>query len=549
MLLAILALSLAGVNVLLNYVARDFMTAFSLKEKDEFFRMLVIYLLTFALATPITVFYSYTEQRLGLLWRRWLSHQLLTKYFDNLAFYKIGSYEGIDNPDQRIEEDVRSFTTTSLSLFLILTNAFLTMILFIGILWTISLNLVISVVLYALFGSIITYLVGRPLINLNFDQLRKEADYRYKLVNIRDNAESIGFYRGGRKEFIRARQRLKVALRNFLRIINLNRNLGFFIQGYNYIKPVLPIIIVSPLYLDGQIEFGVVTQAADAFLRTLDALSILVQHFGTVSAVTAVVTRLGSFNEALDDVHKASPTVIGDASSGLASPTDNNERGLSTAAGIIEIVESDHVEVAKLTILTPKRERVVVQDMDFTLRPGGMLITGASGRGKSSVLRAFAGLWQAGSGRIYRPPLSKTIFLPQRPYMILGTFRNQFLYPLGRKARTDSQLEEALDKVSLLDTLSRVGGFDAIAYWPNILSTGEQQRLAFCRLLLLQPEFAFLDEATTALDHESEKKIYEMLGDICKNYVSVGFRATLSPYHNSVLELLGGGKWQFSDRV
>ena len=519
--LALFALCITGVNVLLSYAARDFMTALQLKESDEFFKRLLLYLLCFTLATPLTVFQSYTEQRFALLWRKWLSRQVLEKYFSHLAYYKVKWFEGIDNPDQRIEEDIRSFTSTSLSLFIIVCNAGLTIVTFIAILWSISWNLIVAVIFYALFGSTITYLIGRPLIGLTFTQLKKEANYRYKLVNVRDNAESIAFYRGDKKELTRVRQRLKKALDNLLRIINVNRNLNFFVVTYNNLKPVIPVIVVAPLFVRGSIEFGKVYQAQDAFVRVVEALSVLIQHFNTISSVTAVVTRLGTFSEAISESeHKK----------------DNQP--------VIEVIEESRIAFDKVTVQTPKRDQVLVSKLSFSLGEGGLLITGGSGSGKTSILRAIAGLWTFGSGRVIRPPIEQTIFIPQRPYMILGTMSNQLLYTSNRQGVSTQELMFVLKQVGLDHTLERIGGFEEVQDWNSILSTGEQQRLAFARLLLARVDFAFLDEATTAMDLQSERHLYSLLRKAARAYVSVGYRATLARYHHTILELLGGGKWR-----
>lgn len=515
---------MALINVKLSFANRDVITALSLKEQDQFFTNLFWYLFFFALATPMTVFYSYTEQRLALLWRLWLSRQLLKKYFQKLAYYRVGSYEGIDNPDQRIEEDVRTFTATTLSLFLIFCNALITLVSFIVILWSISINLILAVLAYSLLGTIITYFVGRPLISLNFAQLRKEANYRYKLVNVRDNAESIAFSRGDAKELTRTRQRLKKAVENFRRIINVNRNLNLFIVGYNYLKPVIPVIVVAPLYLRSEIEFGVITQSAEVFVRVADALSILIQNFATISNITAVVTRLGSFTEALQDVSEKAPLL---------------------SEGGAKVNEEPRIAFDKVDIMTPQRDQLLLRELSFSLERGGVLVIGPSGSGKSSIFRVISGLWSASSGQIIRPAMEHCIFLPQRPYMVLGTIRNQLLYSTARRGVPDKELLRALEEVGLEEILQRIPhGFDAFLDWNTMLSTGEQQRMAFARLLLAQPHFAFLDEATTAIDAESEELLYGLVSKITKAHMSIGYRENLAKYHHTLIELKGDGKWR-----
>lgn len=524
LLLIIIALSIAGINFGLSYLSSYYWTALSLREKDNFFRQLGIYLLALACAMPVTVLYSYTEQRLALLWRKWLSRRIIHKYFSGLAYYKLLYNDTIDNPDQRIEEDIRSFAQNSLSLFLIFFNSVLTLVTFTWILWSISINLIIGVVLYATIGTLITFFIGRSLIGLNFAQLKKEADFRYKLVNIRDHAESIAFYRGDRKEQTRVRQRLKKALENFLNIINVSRNINFFITLYNNFKPVLPILIVAPLLFDPErnFEFGKVPQAADAFVRVVDALSILIQNFGTISNVTAVITRLGSFIEVLEEEQRQTKSTSG-----------------------IRVETGENVKFENVTILTPKTKQLLVKDLNLNLEPGGLLITGASGNGKTSVLRVLAGLWNYGSGKISRPDNDKVLFLPQRPYLVLGSLRNQLLYTSSSPGNIlDKEMINVLSQVGLRTLIQRVSGLDAFANWNSLLSAGEQQQLAFARLLLTNPKFAFLDEATTAVDAVTEKRLYGLLKEKGISYISVGDPTRLSQFHSNVLELKGAGEWK-----
>ncbi|MBX7143530.1 MAG: ABC transporter ATP-binding protein/permease [Oligoflexia bacterium] len=517
MLLA-LSLCIKGFDVVLSYIGRDFMTALSLRERDKFLHSLYFYLLAFAVAVPLAVFYRYTEERLALMWRRWFSHNILSTYFNAQAYYRLGWYGKIDNPDQRIEEDVRTFCTVSLSLFLIFLQSGIALFAFMGVLWSISWTLTVAAVLYAAFGSLVTYLLGRPLINLNFELLKKEADYRYKLIKVRDNSESIAFYHDEKRERSRARQRLKETLRTLLRIINRNRTLNFFTTGYNYVLIILPTVVVAPLYLRGEIEFGVITQAAVAFGHVINALSVIVTNFGSLSSYAAVIRRLGVFTEVLQAANEPRQGV--------------------------PLQDAEELTLKDLTVLTPDRRRTLVDSLNLSISHGALLICGPSGCGKSSVLRVLGGLWDAESGTILRPSPSLSMFVPQRPYLVLGTLRAQLLYASPRSGFTDQELLKVLEEVELLDMFHRVGGFEANVDWAATLSNGEQQRIGLARLMLRKPAYVFLDEATTAIDEEGERRIYERIQGFARMIVSVGYRSNLQKYHNWVLELTGDGAWR-----
>jgi vitamin B12/bleomycin/antimicrobial peptide transport system ATP-binding/permease protein len=516
-----LSLTVNAIGARMSYINRDFMTALNLKDSGRFSRELLAYGIAFLIATPIVVMYSYTEQRLSLMWRRWMSHYVLDRYFTDRTYYHLNLRGEIDNPDQRIEEDVRSFCAQSLSFSLILFSSFVQLYLYFRILWSISWWLFVVALGYAAIGSIATYFLGRPLIGLNFAQLRKEADYRYKLINVRDSAESIAFYGNERKEYTRTRQRLRSALQNLGLVINWNRNLQFFTTGYNYVLAVIPTVIVAPLFFDGKIEFGEVIQAGVAFGFVLNALSIVVNHFGNISIFAAVINRLGTFLEAIDRSKKA-------AKAG---------EGITTEIG-------PRIEFDKVTIFTPNRDQMLVNELTFQLEGRSLLLCGPSGSGKTSVLRAVAGLWSAGDGRIIRPPLSETFFIPQRPYMVLGTLRSQLVYGARTSAVVDSELIKVIESVGLLEMLERVGGLDAVFDWPNVLGTGEQQRLAFARVFLTRPKIVFLDEATTAVDRIMEKQLYAMLLECVQCFISTGNRLTLGEFHDRVIELQPGGRWR-----
>ena len=412
-----LSLTINGIGVIMSYIGRDFMTALQTKDSPLFYWKLAEYLLAFVIATPIVVSYSYTEGRLSLLWQRWLSHHILARYFSDRAYYKLNLRGDIDNPDQRIEEDIRSFCSQSLAFCLIFFNSTVQLLLYVYVLGSISGVLLIAAVVYPIIGSVATYYLGRPLIGLEFAQLKKEADYRYKLINVRDSAESIAFYGREAREFTRTRQRLKSALNNRLQIVNWNRNLRFFTTGYNYILTVLPTVLVAPLFFAGQIEFGSVIQAGAAFGFVINALSIVVNHFGNLSVFAAVINRLGTFWEALEKANE---------------PITTGER--------IKTTTGKDLTFKNVTILTPRREQALVKDLSFTFSGKSLLLSGPSGSGKSSILRGVAGLWETGSGRIIRPDLTDALFLPQRPYMVLGSLRSQLTYGIRGRVLLDREV-------------------------------------------------------------------------------------------------------------
>jgi len=528
--LIVLSLSVGGVQVLMSYAARDFMTAIANREPAVYWRTLLYYLGTFALAVPIGVYYRWVEERLALLWREWMAQHLIKRYFNNRAYYQLRGSENIDNPDQRISEDVMNFTTNSLAFFLIALNSLVTLIAFIGVLWTISGKLVVIMVFYAVVGTALSILIGRKLVRLHYQQYEKEANFRYGLVRVRDNAESIAFYAGEKREHLDLVNRLAEVVKNMNFIIKRNRNLAFFTNGYNYLALVLPMMVVAPMFMRREVEFGVVTQAAGAFGQVLTAASMIITQFGGLSSYLAGVQRLGNLWNSLDE-HDA----------------EEQRAEREKAAGLDE--GGKVLKLEKVTVQTPKTGKTLVLDLSFELDPTqSLLIMGPSGTGKSSVLRTIAGLWISGSGVLERPMLIDLMFLPQRPYMVEGNLRNQLLYPYLDRGLSDEQIVEVIKKVNLTDVLERVDGdLDRVVDWSNILSLGEQQRVAFARLFLRQPKFAFLDEATSALDEDNQAHLYQLLKQSGIGSISVGHRNTLIEYHDRLLLLDRSGSWEITD--
>lgn len=527
--LIILSIAVTGVGIWSGFIAGDVVTALQKRDAGGYQRGLKIYLLTFAITIPIAAYYRYVEERLALNWRDFLARTLMQRYFHNRAYYRLNSSDEIDNPDQRMSEDAKNFTLTALSFVLIVINSIIQIIGYAGVLWSISHTLVGVLVGYAVGGTLAAFLIGKRLIGLNYLQYEREADFRYGLVRVRDNAESIAFYRGERRELRDLRGRLGAVVGNMLVLIRWNRNLAFFTTGYNSLALILPMLIVAPLFLQGKVEFGKITQASAAFATFLAAVSLVITQFERLSAFAAGVTRLGALWDYLDER---------DAEDDLES---ENEQ--------IEVSEEERtIQLEDLTVRTPDSNRELLKELNFKLPPGGsLLIMGESGSGKSSLLRTIAGLWNTGEGKIGRPPYRSMMFLPQRPYMIPGSLRAQLDYPGAGKKNDDESVQEVLETVNLPELSDRVDGdFDRVADWANMLSLGEQQRLSFARLLLRKPAIAFLDESTSALDEPNEERLYRYLKKHRYTFVSVGHRSTLLKHHDWLLHIGKDGKWEIT---
>ncbi|HEY0469582.1 MAG TPA: ABC transporter ATP-binding protein/permease [Polyangiaceae bacterium] len=529
-LLALLVILLIGRTefvVVFNEQSGEFTSALAAKDSVRFWHSMRVFGAALVIAVPIYGFYYYVRDRLGIAWRRWLTHDFLHRYLSHRAFYDLTSNASIDNPDQRIAEDVSAFTQKSLTFLLEMVSAVLQLIAFSGVLWSISRTLVWVLVVYALAGTLFTFFVfGKPMIALNFQQLRREADFRFSLIRIRENAEGIAFYGGEKREGAHVKERFARLYENYTRLLKRTLGLNLFQYLYSFLTYALPSVIIAPRIISGELEVGRAVQAGGAFAAMLGALTVFVDNFEVLSAFAAGIERLHTFKHVLVLENR---------------PPDPTKAW-------IERIEGPRLELAQVTLQTPNHERTLIRELSLQVPPGqGLVIVGASGGGKSSLLRAVAGLWRAGSGTIGYPDLEHMLFLPQRPYMIMGSLRHQLLYPRVSREVDEEELQAVLKIANLPDLAERCGGFEVEVDFAKVLSGGEAQRLAIARVLLAKPLYAVLDEATSALDAENEARMYEALRALKITLVSVTHHPGVLKYHRQVLELVGDGTWSVFD--
>src|SRR5215472_4595766 len=532
LLAAVIALNLITVwlNVRFNYWNNDFYNALQEYQWPEFWRQFAIFgALAFAFIV-VGVYSSYLRGILHIRWRRWLTERFLRDWLENQAYYRMQLNQvATDNPDQRISEDLDRFATISLALSLGLLSSFVTLVSFLSILWTLSGDLMIplgggasvdipgymvfAALIYAVAGTMLTRWIGQPLIKLSFDQQRYEADFRFSLVRLRENAENVAFYGGESREFETFQSRFERVDANWWGIIRRRKKLTWFTTGYSQLAIVFPFVVAAPRYFNKTIQLGGLMQISSAFNQVQDALSFIISSYTEIAEYQSVVQRLSGFRARMDDIV---------AERQWPQPIEIEHEGTG-------------VEVDMLDLNLPNGE-LLRSDISLAASPGeALLITGASGLGKSTLLRAISGLWPFGRGRI-RVGDGRSLFLPQRPYLPLGTLADALAYPRSAAEQPRGRLADALRAVGLPELVDRLG---EEANWAQRLSIGEQQRLAFARVLLARPQIVFLDEATSALDEAAEISLYRLLREAPwqPTIVSVGHHGNLRRFHDVVVDL------------
>jgi putative ATP-binding cassette transporter len=521
LLAALIALLIAvnGLNVVNSYVGRDFMTAIEQRDMPDFLKMSALYVGVFALSTVVAVVYHYTEEHLALLWRGWFTRELVDAYLQKETYYWLRESE-IENPDQRMAEDVKTFTATTISLALILANNTFTILAFSGVLWSISPQLFGVAVAYAAIGSALTVLFGRSLLWLNYRQSDREASLRADLVHLRENADSVAtLHREGRIG-ARLHRRIDELVSNARRIIGVNRNVGFFTTGYNYLIQIIPVVIVAPLFIRGEVAFGVITQSAMAFSHLIGAFSLIVTQFQQLSGYAVVLARLSALGDRMEQAGERRP------------------------GGIVLAQEGAQLAWSGLSLRSRRDDHLLLRSLTFTVRAGThLLVTGPNEAARVALFRASAGLWKAGEGRIVRPPNGAIMFVPERTYLPPGTLREALVRTDHEHDADDARIVAVLRAVSAEEAVTHAGGLDAEQDWDDALSLADQERLLFARILLAAPRIVVLEKPGTLVGTWEAARLIGLLAKHGITVVTFAADEALAPCHDRKLVLEVGAAW------
>ncbi len=536
-------LSIVGITVLLNWWNARFYNALQDRNWDAFTAELLFFCMLAGAYIVLAVYQLYLNQWLQIRWRRWMTTQYLGRWLDGANHYRMQLLgDAADNPDQRITEDIQQFVEKTLSIGIGLLGAVVSLVSFVVILWALSSQapltlfgvslsipgyLVWAALIYATVGTLLTHYIGRPLIALNFNQQRYEADFRFNLVRTRENSEQIALLHGETAEGRRLMDRFNAVVANWLAIMSRQKKLTFLTASYTQISVVVPFVVVSPAYFAGHLQLGGLTQTASAFGSVQTALSFFVNVYRQLAEWNAVVQRLDGFETAMASGHAAAvtPPVVTVAEEAGASALALRQVEVNLPAGT-PLVAADDIAIAP-------REQV--------------LLTGPSGSGKSTLFRAIAGVWPFGAGTVAVPVGARVVALPQRPYLPIGPLAAAITYPAVPGTFTHEDMRGLLAAAGLPKLADRL---DEEAHWNRMLSLGEQQRIGIVRAILHAPDYLLLDEATASLDEPAEAALYRLLQDKLPGTAvfSIGHRSTLTAFHRRFVELVrDGGRYRLRE--
>lgn len=531
----VLNLGLVYLNVLITEWYNGFYDALQHYNATAFWAAMLRFSWLAGSFIAASVYQTYLSEMLYIRWRRWLTDRYVREWLTGRTYYRMQLFEdNTDNPDQRIADDIGFYVNGLRHLSLGLLRSIVTIGSFVTMLWMLSYKtpipfdgkpldipgyLVWAALIYSIIGTWLSIRIGRPLIALNFNQQRYDADFRFNLVRVRENSESIALYAGEPREQAGLMNRFASVFSNYWSIMRRQKALNWFANGYMQIAIIFPFLVAAPAYFSHAIEIGLVIQISSAFSQVQGAMSYVVSSFDMLASWHAVVDRLSRF-------HKHMTRVL--TMDGSHAPVRS---------------EASSLDVSDLTLQLPDG-RALVREVSLTIGPGAsVLVTGPSGSGKSTLMRTLAGIWPFGSGRIALPAGSDSLFLPQKPYLPLGSLRDILLYPHGRPDLPDKDLGTALQTVGLGHLAPEL---NAVRPWPLTLSLGEQQRIAFARILVQKPAWIYLDEATSALDEPAEAALYRLLRQELpgSTLISVGHRSTLNAFHQRRIEVRDGRVWE-----
>ncbi len=534
----VLAIELAvvGVTVLLNQWNARFYNALQERNWDVFTKELIFFCVLAASLVVLRVYQLYLNQWLQIRWRRWMTARYIGRWLEGPNHYRMQLLgDAADNPDQRIAEDIKQFIELGLFVGVGLLGAIVSLGSFVVILWGLSAAapltiygvawnipgyLVWAALAYAAAGTLLTHLVGRPLIPLNFNQQRYEADFRFSLVRVRENSEQIALLNGESAERGRLLERFRAVVENWMLIMSRQKKLTFLTASYNQASVVFPFIVVSPAYFAGHIQLGALTQTASAFNSVQSALSFFVDTYVRIAEWRAVIERLSGFETSIANAH-----------------------ALTTGAQTVKVAgtAAKELQLENVELTLPAGKPLVAADGVSIAPREQVLVTGPSGSGKSTLFRAIAGIWPFGKGKISVPADAKPMTLPQRPYLPIGTLEGAVNYPSEPGTFGADRIRELLTAVGLPAMADRLA---ERAHWNRMLSLGEQQRLGIARAILHAPDFLFLDEATASLDEPAEAALYKLLRERLPNatIISIGHRSTLAAFHTRGLTLARDGE-------